>query len=137
MKFLVNAKIANLPSNIVRKIIHSAVSFYIEEHYSDIHPEYATLSNEETSDWQFEITDFPCEPEQPQPVIVKQLWDVELMYKLWHKQSPTMISLEQIECAERAKAEQEARLKGSAWLEDTFKKNEVQEWDVKARPAKK
>jgi hypothetical protein len=55
MEFLVKAKIANLPPNVVKEIFESAVSYYMEEHLADTHPECEALTDEEASDWEFDM----------------------------------------------------------------------------------
>jgi ferritin-like metal-binding protein YciE len=52
-EFVVEAKIANLSPDVVRRIFESAVSYYIEEHLAETHPEYAALTDSEASDWEF------------------------------------------------------------------------------------
>lgn len=64
-------------------------------------------------------------------------WELELCYKLWHRKSVTIMSLGQSEHAERGYAEKAAKEKGQKWLDENFKKEEVQNWEVRVRPAKK
>lgn len=64
MKFIVDAKIGPLSSEIVRQIISDAVSYYMEEHLVrqiisehlvETNAAYRELSDEEVCDWSFKI----------------------------------------------------------------------------------
>jgi len=55
MKFIVDAKIGPLSSEIVKQIISDAVSYYMEEHLAETNTAYRELSDEEACDWSFKM----------------------------------------------------------------------------------
>jgi hypothetical protein len=55
MNFIVKARIANLPPEVVKQIFEDAVSYYIEEHIVEVHPEFKALTDDESTDWQFQM----------------------------------------------------------------------------------
>jgi hypothetical protein len=74
------------------------------------------------------------ELETPKPK--ERKWCMELLYKTNYQYISKILHLGDHVCIDKKEAEELAKQKAITWMEDVFKKNEIEKWEVRARPAR-
>jgi hypothetical protein len=74
------------------------------------------------------------EVKPPEPK--ERKWSMELLYKTNYQYTSKVMHLGDHVCVDKKEAEELAKQKATIWLEEVFKKNEIEKWEVRARPAR-